>query len=172
MLLLERYLDQNKNIIQFKIKGLSMFGFGKKKAPLYTLLQPLEESYTFINEKLSKHMEMSGLSLANLSDGNILKFYIEPQVFSYVILIWGVNASRLDKSEKQFLCSSITKVIGQKISSFSEDDGANYLRDSLLAYGRESQNGHSDQLTRRITFKFMAEMCIFWLNLNTPSDPI
>lgn len=135
-----------------------MFGLGKKKAPLYTLLQPLEESYTFIIEKLSEYMESGGLSLDNLGDGNILKLYIEPQAFSYVILIWGINASRLDKSEKQFLCSSITKVIGQKISSYSEDDGANYLRDSLLAYGREGQNGPSDQLTRRVTFRFMAEM--------------
>lgn len=135
-----------------------MFGLGKKKAPLYTLLQPLEESYTFINEKLSEYMKSGGLSFDNLGDGNILKFYIEPQVFSYVILIWGINASKLDKSEIQFLCSSITKVIGQKISSYSEDDGANYLRDSLLAYGMEAQNGPSDQLTRRVTFKFMAEM--------------
>ena len=135
-----------------------MFGIGKKKAPLFTLLQPLEDSYTFINEKLSEYMESSGLTLDNLGDGNILKFYMEPQAFSYVILIWGINASRLDNSEKQFLSSSITKVIGQKISSFSEDDGANYLRNSLLEYGREGQNGPSDQLTRRVTFKFMAEM--------------
>lgn len=135
-----------------------MFGFGKKKAPLYTLLQPLEESHEFINEKLSGYMESNGLSLDNLGDGNILKFYLAPQIFSYVILIWGINASRLDKSEKQFLSSGITNVIGQKISSFSEDDGADYLRGSLLAYGREGQNGPSDQLTRRVTFKFMAEM--------------
>jgi hypothetical protein len=107
---------------------------------------------------MSEYMESGGLSLDNLGDGNILKFYIEPQAFSYVILIWGINASRLDKSEKQFLCSSITNVIGQKISSYSEDDGANYLRDSLLAYGREGHNGPSDQLTRRVTFRFMAEM--------------
>lgn len=135
-----------------------MFGLLKKKAPLYTLLEPLEESYAFINEKLSKYMESGGLTLDALGDGNILKFYMEPQVFSYVILIWGINASRLDNSEKQFLCSSITKVIGKKISSFSEDDGANYLRGSLFAYGMEGQNGPSDQLTRRVTFKFMAEM--------------
>lgn len=29
---------------------------------------------------------------------------------------------------------------------------------SLLAYGKEGQNWPSDQLKRRVTFKFMAEM--------------
>jgi len=63
-------------------------------------------------------MERGGLSLDNLGEENILKFYIEPQAFSYFILIWDVNASKLDESEMQFLCSSITKVMGQKISLY------------------------------------------------------
>lgn len=61
------------------------------------------------------------------------------------------------------MCSFLTNKIGNQLSSFSENDGANYLRYSFIEYGKEG-DGSKDQFTRRIAFKFMSDMDVNPLN--------
>lgn len=112
-----------------------MFGFGKKRAPLLSLLIPLEKLYKKIEEETQNTLDESDLSIADLENVNPFNAYLEPKAFSYVLLIWGIQLSKLNGSEKQILSARFTNMLGKKISKV---DGGDFLRSRLQQYNAET----------------------------------
>jgi hypothetical protein len=134
-----------------------MFGIGKKKAPLKILLMPLANLYSVSYDEVKKALDENGLSIENIDAGNLVKRQIEPMAFAYTLVIWGIQTSKLSPREKQLLCSSFTSELGPRISSFSPNDGGDYLRSVLLYYNDEDSHGNSKGLGL-IAFKFFDSM--------------